>query len=176
MSVMENIGEKENVMKNDKPTTTTRMIASVFAATVLMFGVGSTYADGTCDALCEDGTSQQTIEPDANACEFECDTFCVDYVTNLKDCAYKGANIKGDCSMVCTDGSTWNSWSYTETGCHNRCDSFCVTSADVATCNFKNETIKGAIPTVSAWGVAIMAILLLVGAKVYFGRRREMQL
>ncbi len=175
MSVIENIGEKENVMKNDRPTTTTRMIASVFAATVLMFGVGSTYADNTCDAICEDGTSQQTVEASAGACELVCDTFCVNFVTNLKDCAYKGANIKGDCSTVCRDGTTLNSWSYTETGCHNRCDFFCGTNAEVTACYFKNETIKGAIPTVSSWGVAIMAMLLLVGAKVYFNRRRAMQ-
>ncbi len=175
MSVIENIGEKENVMKNDRPTTTTRMIASVFAATVLMFGVGSTYADNTCDATCEDGTSQQTVEASAGACEFVCDTFCVNFVTNLKDCAYKGANIKGDCSTVCRDGTALNSWSYTETGCHNRCDFFCGTNADVAACYFKNANIGGAIPTVSAWGVAIMAMLLLVGAKVYFSRRRAMQ-
>ncbi len=31
------------------------------------------------------------------------------------------------------------------------------------------------IPTVSQWGIAIMALLLLVGAKVYFSRRRAMQ-
>ncbi len=32
-----------------------------------------------------------------------------------------------------------------------------------------------AIPTVSEWGIAAMALLLLVGAKVYFSRRRAMQ-
>ena len=175
MSVMENIGEKENVMKNDKPTTTTRMIASVFAATVLMFGVGSTYADGTCVALCEDGTSQVTNEGNIGVCEGVCDDFCYPYWSNLKDCAYKGENIKGDCSAVCSDGAALNNWSYTEAGCHDQCDAFCGTSADVAACYFKNENIKGAIPTVSEWGVAIMALLLLIGAKVYFSRRRAMQ-
>ena len=32
-----------------------------------------------------------------------------------------------------------------------------------------------AIPTISKWGVAIMALLLIVGGKVYFNRRRAMQ-
>lgn len=32
-----------------------------------------------------------------------------------------------------------------------------------------------AIPTVSEWGIVIMALLLLVGAKVYFSRRRALQ-
>ena len=31
------------------------------------------------------------------------------------------------------------------------------------------------IPTVSEWGLAIMALMLLVGAKVYFARRKAMQ-
>jgi len=31
------------------------------------------------------------------------------------------------------------------------------------------------IPTVSEWGIAVMALLLLVGAKVYFSRRRAIQ-
>ena len=31
----------------------------------------------------------------------------------------------------------------------------------------------GAIPAVSEWGLAIMALLLLTGAKIYFGRRRS---
>ena len=31
------------------------------------------------------------------------------------------------------------------------------------------------IPTVSQWGIAIMALLLLIGGKVYFSRRRAMQ-
>ena len=175
MSVMESIGEKENVMKNDKLATTTRMIASVFAATVLMFGVGSTYADGTCDALCEDGTFQQTIEPDIWTCEGVCDAFCVPYWSNLKDCSYKDENIKGDCSGECRDGTSFNNWSYTEANCHDQCDAFCGTNEDVAACYFKNQNIKGAIPTVSEWGVVIMALLLLIGAKVYFNRRRAMQ-
>jgi len=29
----------------------------------------------------------------------------------------------------------------------------------------------GAIPTVSQWGLLVLALLLMVGAKIYFGRR-----
>ena len=30
----------------------------------------------------------------------------------------------------------------------------------------------GAIPTVSQWGIVVMALLLLAAGKIYFGRRR----
>ena len=33
----------------------------------------------------------------------------------------------------------------------------------------------GGVPTVSQWGIAIMALLLLIGGKVYFSRRRATQ-
>ena len=32
---------------------------------------------------------------------------------------------------------------------------------------------KGAIPTLSEWGLVILALLLLAGGKVYFNRRRR---
>ena len=33
----------------------------------------------------------------------------------------------------------------------------------------------GAVPTISTWGLAILALMLLAGAKVYFSHRRAMQ-
>ena len=33
--------------------------------------------------------------------------------------------------------------------------------------------MHGAIPTVSEWGLVVMTLLLLTGAKFYFGRRRS---
>ncbi len=48
------------------------------------------------------------------------------------------------------------------------------------TCRFHKDTtcadiecIHGAIPTVSAWGLAALSLLLMIGAKVFFGRRVE---
>jgi hypothetical protein len=38
-----------------------------------------------------------------------------------------------------------------------------------------NLTTPKAIPTVSEWGIMIMALLLVIGAKVYFTRRRAAQ-
>lgn len=35
------------------------------------------------------------------------------------------------------------------------------------------EIIEPTVPTVSQWGIAIMALLLLIGGKVYFSRRRR---
>jgi len=34
------------------------------------------------------------------------------------------------------------------------------------------ETPDGAVPAASAWGIAVLALVLLAGAKLYFGRRR----
>jgi hypothetical protein len=42
-----------------------------------------------------------------------------------------------------------------------------VSCANVTTC------IHDAIPTVSEWGLVVLTLLLLVGAKVYFGRRQS---
>lgn len=38
-----------------------------------------------------------------------------------------------------------------------------------------NARDLGVIPTVSQWGLVVMTLLLLVGAKVYFGRRKPTQ-
>jgi hypothetical protein len=34
------------------------------------------------------------------------------------------------------------------------------------------ECSHKAIPTMSQWGLAVLTLLLLIGAKVYFGRRQ----
>jgi hypothetical protein len=36
------------------------------------------------------------------------------------------------------------------------------------------DTPEGAVPAASAWGIAVLALTLLVGAKLYFGRRRAL--
>lgn len=40
--------------------------------------------------------------------------------------------------------------------------------------NVECDAIYPAIPTVSEWGIVVLALLLLVGAKVYFGRRESL--
>jgi hypothetical protein len=40
--------------------------------------------------------------------------------------------------------------------------------------NVDCDAIYPAIPTVSEWGIVVLALLLLVGAKVYFGRRESL--
>ena len=57
----------------------------------------------------------------------------------------------------------------------------CVSNACIApgnpcqageTCNEDNDVcVKEGIPTVSAWGLIIMTLLLLAGGKIYFRRR-----
>jgi hypothetical protein len=34
------------------------------------------------------------------------------------------------------------------------------------------ECTHDAIPTVSEWGIVVLTLLLLIGAKIYFGRRQ----
>jgi len=34
------------------------------------------------------------------------------------------------------------------------------------------ECTHNSIPTMSQWGLAVLTLLLLIGAKVYFGRRQ----
>jgi len=38
-------------------------------------------------------------------------------------------------------------------------------------CDEENDTCLEAIPTVSDWGLVVLTLLLLIGAKIYFGRR-----
>lgn len=58
------------------------------------------------------------------------------------------------------------------TGC---CTGSTIPGPDGTAITLIRNEMKGAIPTVSEWGVAIMALLLLIGAKVYFSRRRRIQ-
>jgi len=60
-------------------------------------------------------------------------------------------------------------------GCQVLAESQCVCDK----CTFNKDTpcaeincLHNPIPTMSQWGVAVLALLLLIGAKVYFGRRQ----
>ncbi|MGB2984666.1 MAG: hypothetical protein WBE26_02180 [Phycisphaerae bacterium] len=50
-----------------------------------------------------------------------------------------------------------------------------VLSTAWALLTLEKSVPSGAIPTVTEWGLVVMTLMLLVGAKVYFSRRRAMQ-
>jgi len=107
---------------------------------------------GTCDDV---PVSECTCEQ----CTFTCGTTCA------------ALEASGGCRVeiaACCDHDTFGSCTNTS---HNACN-----------CQ-KCEWIKGklceevecthlSIPTVSEWGLVVMTLLLLTGAKIYFGRRR----
>ena len=83
--------------------------------------------------------------------------------------------------LVCEDGmacngiETCNPSSGCVPGTPVNCDDGRECSVD--TCNEPNGTCTNddadcAIPTVSEWGLVVLTLMLLIGAKVYFGRRQ----
>jgi len=68
-----------------------------------------------------------------------------------------------DDSLFCTGVETCSANGCSSSG--NPCAEGLVCNEDTDTCD------SPVIPTVSEWGLVVMALLLLAGAKVYFGRR-----
>lgn len=112
---------------------------------------GGCLADCTCGPFCGDdlvnGSAEECDGSDDAACPGAC----------LADCTcgpFCGDDVVNSSAEAC-DGTD-------DSACPCRCLSDC-------TC----EPLPGAVPTVSAWGVAILTLLLLSGARIYFGRRRR---
>ncbi len=76
-------------------------------------------------------------------------------------CAYGcNANDDADCEPICGNGVS-------EDG--EECDDGNNNETDSCTAQC---TTREAVPTVSQWGLVVLALLLLAAAKVYFGRRQ----
>jgi hypothetical protein len=86
----------------------------------------------------------------------------------------EAVELRGECEAVlgaCCDTDTFGDCQQTtQNGCVTNCKT-CVWYK-LLTCGQITCT-HAAIPTVSTWGLAILTLLLLVGAKVYFGRRQS---
>lgn len=50
-----------------------------------------------------------------------------------------------------------------------------IIAKDVPSITIVSETVKRRVPTVSAWGLVVMALLALTGGTILFGRRRSAQ-
>jgi hypothetical protein len=78
--------------------------------------------------------------------------------------------LRGDCEEhtgACCDEDTFG-------GCQVLAESQC----NCKKCVFHKDTpcidagcVHNSIPTVSQWGLLVLTLLLLTGAKIYFGRR-----
>lgn len=127
---------------------------------------------GSC-GTCDDGNACTTDACTAGACVFT-PVVCNDNIACTSDacvggsCQYTPNNALCEDSLFCTGAETCNPAS----GCvsaGNPCD------PTLEICNEATDACDpAAIPTVSEWGLAIMSLLLLVGLKVYFGRREAL--
>ena len=84
--------------------------------------------------------------------------------TKNGECATVGCDaVLGACCDADPFGSCTDT---TEAGCS--CEK--CTWSKLQSCSTV-ECTHNSIPTVSSWGLVVLTLLLLVGAKVYFGRR-----
>jgi hypothetical protein len=120
---------------------------------------------GTCDdsLVCTDDACV------GRTCEFTpvvCDdgVACTDDAcTEPNGCSSTPNDANCDDGLFCTGTETCSGAGCSSSG--NPCP-------EGTTCNEDTDTCDSAvIPTVSEWGLVVMALLLLAGAKVYFGRR-----
>jgi hypothetical protein len=136
---------------------------------------------GTCDdanvcngtETCEEATGQclpgtPLVCSDGNACN------------GVETCNPSSGCVPGT-PLVCNDGlfcngtETCNPSSGCVPGTPPNCDdsvACTVDSCDEANDACVNDDSDCAIPTVSEWGLVVLTLMLLIGAKVYFGRRQ----
>ena len=90
---------------------------------------------------------------------------------DVLDCCSSPNNIYGISIMPDTGGNILNSWAVDMDGDTIGQDKSSLGDVEVVRTCISPPTV----PTVSTWGIAMMGLLLLVGAKVYFSRRRAAQ-
>jgi hypothetical protein len=130
------------------------------------------------DSRCEDGFYCQVGEycDPATGCVFPgTPRNCSDGIACTTDACDEDLNA---CTHVavdaaCDDGLWCNGFEFcsVQLGCQDGPD---PCEADQVCDEVKDQCEPGTIPTVSTWGMVILALLLLTGAKVYFGRRQAL--
>lgn len=132
-----------------------------------------------CNTNADCDVAGTTCLEDTGSCCNELDGTCTDAMLQA-DCLNSGPSHRtwtknGDCASVvceadlgaCCDADPFGSCTdTTSAGCV--CDK-CTWSKLQSCANI--DCMHNSIPTVSSWGLAVLTLLLLVGAKVYFGRR-----
>jgi hypothetical protein len=119
-------------------------------------------ANGTCDA------GQPLVCNDGNACNG------VETCDSVAGCR-PGQPLVCDNGLACDGVESCNPSSGCVSGTAVSCDDGQDCSVD--TCNepdgsCSHDTSGCSIPTVSEWGLVVLTLMLLIGAKVYFGRRQ----
>lgn len=129
---------------------------------------------GSC-GTCNDNVACTVDTCDAGQCVYTPDNAaCNDgnVCNGAETCGAQGC-VNGS-PLSCNDGLYCNGDEGCDpvTGCTDGADP-CNPSTEI--CDEATDTCApAAIPTVSEWGLAIMSLLLLVGLKVYFGRREAL--
>ena len=109
---------------------------------------------GACDPAESCGGAGSDCPPDVTITTCNSDDGCCPAGCN--------ANDDNDCAAICGNGVVESS-EVCDGADDSACPGACATDC---TC-----PVVGSIPTVSTWGLVALTLLLLAGAKVYFGRR-----
>ncbi len=145
---------------------------------------GSDGCDGSCGTTCDDGNACNGVETcNANrTCDTGTPLVCDDgnACNGVETCVPPNGCVGGT-PLSCSDGlacngiETCNPSSGCVAGTPVNCDDGIDCTVD--TCNdpdgsCSHDDADCAIPTMSQWGLVVLTIVLLVTAKVQFGRRR----
>ncbi len=130
--------------------------------------------DGCCNGV--DGCPNDPVkcEPEQCGCgedeldkDGDCDGPLAECQGHCMDCVDECPNDPGACVLDAFCGCPLTPYDWDNDGVPN-CDDLCP-GVDDATFG---PDCRGMIPTVSEWGLVVLALLLLVAGKVYFGRRK----
>jgi hypothetical protein len=151
-------------------------------------GLGGACNDGVLNADCQ-GTYQAWSSAACDGSCAEIEGACCDPLDG-----FCSSTLQGDCTAQHPNGPVWTvgaacnevSCDPALGACCNTRFGTCTDNVILADCGGENLSwTKGDvcsastcpdpfIPTVSQWGLVIMTLLLLIGAKVYFGRREAL--
>lgn len=123
---------------------------------------------GSCGS-CDDGDACTTDSCDGQGQCVNTPVVCNDGVPCTTDACAGGSCVFTPVDAACDDGLYCN-------GAETCSSAGCVTGTppclETEICDEDTDTCEpGVIPTVSTWGLAVLALILLVGAKLTFGRR-----
>jgi hypothetical protein len=134
------------------------------------------YADDDADGACN---CNPDPAEDGGDCD-DCDQDANKTAPGICGCGVSDVDTDGDGTADCNDLCPFDPNKVVPGQCGCGVPDTDTDGDGVADCNDKCPGVddavfapdcQGAIPTVSEWGLVILALLLLVGAKLYFGRR-----